>query len=375
MSPALEWLPRMFHRLWPALLATAIVACGCTTVPTKEFSTYQDTFAEARAAGQEVLLDYGASAKQLDERIAKRAAANPKPKERGQPFDPQAIAQKAAGVDHIAVRMKAWDVVARYNDLLSALAEGRSADELAAAADGLSTSLGSFPVAAISTSWAEIGGYLAPLKPLALEAVREKSRRDFIAAVGKGGPLITDKLIQLLRDDAKNFYQVKFGLNELEYQPAVDAVSEARNHFAMLANQFQAAPEIYVELSGLNAAIARLPVQRVGTSTVKALDGLTLKPVAGAAQISPEGLAQLRSLRADASALVDRASASDAELDAYQEVLTTYVGLLNQLEQSMRALEAAALQAQPGIPQAADLQRTVILLREAYITYKDMGKE
>ena len=105
-------------------------------------------------------------------------------------------------MDRVVVRMKAWDVVARYNDLLTALAEGRAADELAGAVDGLSSSLGSFPIAAVAVAWTEVSGYLAPLKPLALEAVRERSRRDFIAAVGKGGPLIADKFLKLLREDA-----------------------------------------------------------------------------------------------------------------------------------------------------------------------------
>jgi len=33
------------------------------------------------------------------------------------PFDPNAVSRNLAAVDHVLVRMKAWDVVARYNDL------------------------------------------------------------------------------------------------------------------------------------------------------------------------------------------------------------------------------------------------------------------
>ncbi len=68
-------------------------------------------------------------------------------------------------------------------------------------------------------------------------------------------------------------------------------------------------------------------------------------------------------------------AAKDAELNAYRDVLNAYLALLDQLEHSMRGLQAAAEQAQPGIPQAADLERTVILLREAYIAYKDKRKD
>ncbi len=363
-----------FRLLHPALVYSClavllVLGSGCTTVPSKEFATYKDTFNQARAAGEQVLLDHGAAASLVEE----RDRASPVPKARGEPFDPVMVAQETGRIDHIAVRMKAWDVVARYNDLLTALAEGKSADELAAAVDGLSNSLGTFPIAEVALSWTQVSGYLAPLKPLALEAVREQSRRKFVAAVAQGGPLITDKFITLLKEDTKYFYRVRWGLNTQEYEPVVDEVNEAGKRFVAVAKQFQQTPEVVSTLEALNASVSRLPAQKVGTATQPAMNPVTLKPpAAGAPPPTPEALVQLQSLQADAAALVAQALAKDAELDAYRQVLTHYVEMLNQLDQSMRALQLAAEQAQPAFPQAAELQRTVILLREAYIKYKDM---
>ena len=363
---------RAVARLLPAALAlSAILAAGCTTVPTREFATYKDTFTMARAAGEEVVLDYGATVAQVEDAKARRAAAKPMARKRGEPFDPAAVGRNAATVDHVLIRMKAWDVVARYNDLLTALAEGRAADELAGAVDGLSSSLSSFPIAAVAASWADVSGYLAPLKPLALEAVRERSRRDFIAAVAAGSPLITDKFLKLLKDDARDFYRLKSALNDLELDPIQDSANAAGRRLAALAESFQANRDVDDSLKQLNTDMGRLPLQSDGKPLVVPL-AITKH---GAGALTPEARAQIGSLTGEMKAQVSRMLAKDAELDAYREVLSAYVGLLNQLERSMRALQVAAEQAQPGIPQGADLERTVILLRQAYIAYKDKSKE
>jgi len=320
-----------------------------------------------------VLLDYGAAATEAEELAAKDAESQAKPKERGEAFDPLTAAKQTVTVDHIAVRMKAWDVVARYNDLLTALAEGKAADQLAAAVDGLSSSLGSFPIAEVALSWTQVSGYLAPLKPLALEAVREQSRRQFVAAVGKGAPLITDNFLKLLRDDAADFYRVRFGLNDREYRHLLTGVAEAGNSFADLCEQFQQTPEVSTILADLNNQVIKIPRRPGGAFAVKPV-APKVSPSSAAAP-TPEAIAQLTSLQADAAARVAQALAKDAELDAYRQVLTHYVDLLDKLEQSMRGLQIAAEQAQPAIPQGADLERTVILLRQAYIRYKDIGKE
>lgn len=94
--------------------------------------------------------------------------------------------------------------------------------------------------------------------------------------------------------------------------------------FVALAKAFQSAPEVWAELNRLNAQISRLPLERNDGSTIKAVENFALTPAAGAAPITPEGLAQLNSLVADASALVDSVG-TDAQLDTYREQMTAYV--------------------------------------------------
>jgi hypothetical protein len=352
-----------------ALLLAALTA-ACTTIPQREFATYRDTFTKARTAGETVVLDYGVAVAQFEEIKARRMAAKPEQRRRGAPFDPAAEAKKSAPVDHVLVRMQAWDVVARYNDLLTALAEGKPADELAAAVDGLSASLNNFPLKAIAASAAEVSGYLAPLRALALEAAREHSRRQFVEAVGKGAPLINDKFIVLLREDAADFYRVRAGLNDLEIAALAESANATGVQLGELAASFQASREADAAIAAFNADVEKLPVLAGGVRLVA-----PVKPAQrGTAALTPEAKAQLASLAQDGRAQLARVAATDDEINAYRQVLIAYLALLNELERSLRNLQLAAEQAQPAIPSAAELERAVILLREAYMAYQDKRK-
>lgn len=117
------------------VLASISTIISCTTVPTKEFATYKEAFSQARSAGEEVLFDYAAAVKEYEKEKAikakekqssKKSEETPGKIKRPRIYDPVAAASPAAEIDHIAVRMKAWDTVARYNDVLTGLAEGKS---------------------------------------------------------------------------------------------------------------------------------------------------------------------------------------------------------------------------------------------------------
>jgi hypothetical protein len=362
--------PASRRRAAAACLVAAIVAAGCTTIPGKEFASYKDTFAKARSAGETVVLDYGVAVSQFEEIKARRAAAKPEQKRRGAPFDPATEAKKSAPVDHLLVRMQAWDVVARYNDLLTALAEGKPAEDLAAAVDGLSASLNNFPLKAVAASAADVSGYLAPLKALALEAAREHSRRQFVEAVGKGAPLINDKFIVLLREDAADFYRVRAGLNDLEIAALAETANATGVRLGELAASFQASREADAAMAAFNSDVEKLPVLAGGVrlvAPVKVVPRGNLPP-------TPEARAQIAGLAQDGKAQLAKVAAKDDELNAYRQVLIAYLALLNELERSLRNLQVAAEQAQPAIPSAVELERAVILLREAYMAYQDKGK-
>jgi len=113
---------------------------ACTSVPIREFTSYRQVFADARAAGEQVLFDYSAAVKEYDlarkqlagepaESRASLTAENDLPPDAGSP----PAEGNAADLADVAVRIRAWDVVQRYNDFLLDLAEGKSAAQVSAA--------------------------------------------------------------------------------------------------------------------------------------------------------------------------------------------------------------------------------------------------
>ena len=135
----------MRYRIWLGIrffIASVFVVSmlsSCATIPTKEFASYKDAFKSARDSSEQVLVDYAAAKKEEDINKAD-AAVKELPRDIIRPtnFDPvQVASDDFKSVDAIEVRMKAWDVVARYNDALTLLAEGKSVQEVAAATEGL----------------------------------------------------------------------------------------------------------------------------------------------------------------------------------------------------------------------------------------------
>lgn len=351
---------------WRFTVALCVLAtmAACTTLPNKEFTGYKETFAQARSAGEQVLMDYGAAVSNYDDAVAQDEAANPSPRPRPVTFSAAQAQRQADHVDHIGVRMKAWEVVARYNDLLTALAEGNNVDALLSAVDGFSDSLGAFPVAAVKLASVQVQAYLAPLRPLAKEALREKSRRDFVAAVAKGAPYIEGNFLELLRADAEDFYRVRKGLNDLEYRPLLSDVRARAKRIGKLLPQTAKADELVEPVQKFNARLAALPLNTDGAAPVAPLE-LDVNVVG--TQASGAALEALE----EATTAADQALAKNEALHAYRDVLVAHVALLDQLGQSLAALRMAAEQAQPTIPHGDDLRRKVIMLREAYIAYKD----
>jgi len=353
---------RSLFQLGAALLVMSGLS-GCTTLPTAQFTTYKETFTQARAASEDVLIDYAVMRKRradLDRPSAQR--------KRLSNIDDTLSGSRIDHIDHVAVRMNAWTVVARYNDLLTALAEGKGADTLVGAVDGLTSSLSGFPTAAVAASAAEVTTFLAPLKPLLQEVYREKQRRQFLEAVAKGSDLIEGKFLNLLREDATSFYKAKYGLNELDFQPILDAISEQADLFDAALSGLDAADVTDHAIARFNAALDKLPRRSDGKPAVepsKRANGGTGTPTA--AQL--DGINRLIT---DTEELVARAVALDAELERYEQVLVRYGDLFRQLQGSLGALRAAAAETRPSLPRDENLQRSVILLREALAAYKDL---
>ncbi len=363
-----------FLNLLGAFLLSFLVAC--TTLPTQEFGAYKEAFAKARAAGEDVLLDYGKAKEQCDvlqcvgraSQSTKPSGSNPGGSMRPSISDITAVTRTSQRVDHVAIRFRAWEVVARYNDSLTALAEGRSAQELGAAVGGLVQSLDSFPVDAIKDAVGSLAPFLGPLRILMVEAERERARQLFLNAIEKEkeSNLINGEFIgHLLKADIEDFWKIRYGLNNLQYKPLLDRIFDLTERFGKLARRYQLTKDVNGQVGRINLASARLPRLPDGKQPVEDLaisQNTSIAP-------TPEVNEQLLAITSEIEELVEQALKKNAELVAYKQVLIEYSKLLDQTSGNINKLRAAAQAARPTFQPSGELLDAVVSLRQAFLKY------
>lgn len=271
-------------------------------------------------------------------------------------------------VDHVAVRFQAWEVVAKYNDALTRLAEGQSGQQVASAVGGLIQSLNDFPIDQIKGLATEISPFLAPLKVLVAEAEKERSKQEFLTVLARGAPLINGRFIQLLRDDTANFYNIKKGLNDFQYERMVDQVAHEVQRCKNLADAHGATEQMKSLINEINIALAKLPVAISGDPPVKKV---MYEGTPKAEPYTPLAHNALQQCKDNVNALVVRVLEKHAELGAYGEVLKAYLLLLGKISGSLNAVTEAAGNKTPMAPPSKELLSAFITLRQTFLNYKD----
>ena len=355
-------------------VAAVVLLSACTAVPTQQFSTYKETFAKAQAAGEEVLIDHAAARTKAVEFSASRRAARPMETERLTKVPQLSVSEAVKATDDVAVRMRAWNVVGRFNDAMTALAEGRSVAEVAKAADGVLQSLNAFPIDAVKELGADLVPFAGAIKGLLAAAEMEISKQAFLHALTNYGPVIRNSFIGLLRKDIDEFYQIRYLLNDREYRQIFFDIRNSVRQFRELAARFQATADVQAIVVATSSALATLPVSPERSAMVDEFKGVADalgKPPAGAAAADALAFDKLQRLRDEINDAVQRALAKNGELTRYGEVLVNYGVLLTRTERSLKAVEDAANNPSRSEPPSDELLKSVILLRQAFLKYRE----
>jgi hypothetical protein len=365
-------LPRLISRLLPPLLSLFVLG-ACTALPTQQFSTYRDTFAKAQAAGEDVLLDYAAARTRLADIDAARQSSRSTEPQRLSKVP--ASATTAQAVDHVTVRMRAWNVVARFNDALVAVGEGRSVTEVAAASDALLQSLNTFPIDAVKELGADLVPFAGTISAVLAAAEREVSRQAYLQALAKYSPVVREQFIGLLKKDVDDFYQVRFGLNDREYlQIVIDDIGGGIKRFRELAERSQYTPEVQAVAAAINGALGGLPASAEKTALVAEFRNVTAalaKAPAGAAAPDALTLDKLQRIRDEIVQDAQRGLAKNTELVPYGEVLSSYRTLLDRTARTLKAAEDSVTSGARREPPSDELLNAVVLLRQSYLKYRD----
>ncbi|UCD79164.1 MAG: hypothetical protein JSW26_27820 [Desulfobacterales bacterium] len=367
------------------LVIAVLTLLACTSVPTREFTSYRQAFADARAAGEQVLFDYSSAVKayELEKKLlAEKSSESTTPSaianDRTANFDPITSDADVAKPDDVTLRIRAWDTVQRYNDVLLSLAEGKSTAQISAAVDGLMQSLATFPLEDIAAAVSTVNPYVGVLKEVLTLAEFERSRRKFVAAVKKGAPIIGapiqesaaseeketfQSFLKLLRDDAKNFYNIRKGLNDLAYDRIVDEAAGLGRQYRILLLEYKSNNDLEKLTTEVNKQL-----QSISLSSIE----LTEEEKEQATNAyTPVIHNQLLQIRDQIGAKVNAARQKTGELTAYKTMSVAYVKLINQVSESLLALLTAVESDLKTTPPIRELLPVYIELRQAIYFYRD----
>ena len=201
-----------YRRRFCATLASFafLVSAGCASIPQTEFNTYRDAFDQARTAGQEVLLDVSVAEAECIQRALcaeKNASQDGKPSTAtpkvALPYQRtyQSISIAASG-ENIAIseRIRAFEVISRYNQILTDLAEGKSVAQVSKSANVLVEALTS--IVGLTPALGNLFSNLA----VAFEKAR--SREEFVRAIRAGEKPISN-IFAFLAADIPSYYEIR----------------------------------------------------------------------------------------------------------------------------------------------------------------------
>ena len=107
---------------FPVLICVLVLGtASCAEIPTAELTAYKQAFGSAKQSAETVIADYS-NALQEASVIAPGSADSPFPKV----FEPESFLSGDAGDTNVASRLRALEVSGQYNNVLVALAQGKS---------------------------------------------------------------------------------------------------------------------------------------------------------------------------------------------------------------------------------------------------------
>lgn len=209
------------------VIPTILLLAGCFHIPKREFSQYRQTFAQVHTTAGDILLDFDQALKKAKERQAAQEQGQDAPAVRPPyPADLKAFEAKRGGekLDDIEVRRRALQVITQYNDLLTQLAEGKSAQEVKSSASGLVNAVGKFVTIAGGSGVPGLSAIATIVSTLAELVEKARTRAEFSRAVREGRPVI-EKIIDALIEDRRDHYGLRFDLAQEERLLILDEIT------------------------------------------------------------------------------------------------------------------------------------------------------
>jgi len=378
-----RYLPVVLKRQIPNLICLARAAClmllggllvaGCTTIPQREFLAYREAFGEARTQSESVLADYAAARQTKTNRLAhekRKDLSAPPPTSLSASLGLTSFSARGstAGQDDLDARLRAWEIVGKYNEALLALVTGAKTSEVEGAVNGLLGSLKQFPIKEVVKLAGDVAPYAGVISDLLDIVQQEVEARHFRKAVLKAAPKM-DEFIGLLYKDAELFHKYRVALLDEEFDERQNDINGLVDRFRELVASHGWEPS-----KDVNALIKLVNGNRILAAGVQTFGAIST--VTNAQPVPP--LAQQQAERSDLHALataLDREAAAAraivAQQQTYHEMMGHYAALIREFELKLNELAAAAEKSKGQLPSIDQLQRVISNARLAHKIYTE----
>jgi hypothetical protein len=349
------------------IAAATFLGAGCTTIPQKKFAAYREAFQAARAQSETVLADFAAARiqkEQLKKPAAAAAPANSSLQSVAAISDFQIDPLKPAE-DAVQIRLAAWEVLAKYNEALAAVAAGVSQKEVEDSVNGFIGALKNFPINEVAKVGAEAAPYGAAISGIIQLIEVEVRARKFKDAVLKAEPPLR-AFNKLLQEDAVKIYEVRWSLYENAHAKSVNEIVGFADAFnaILISHDWKPAAPVNGEIKLFNSLAEVSPGFRI-FDDFKALND------AGnvAADRQEADLRDLRNIREKAAAKAGALRDNIRAAKAYHAMMTQYAALLRGFAEAQASLVEAAKSSSNQLPSSAQLQQLASNVRLAHQIY------
>ncbi|MCK5872712.1 MAG: hypothetical protein KAG26_07785, partial [Methylococcales bacterium] len=361
---------------------------ACAVVPEREFSDYRYVFKQVRDVGEKVILDY-ALAKKEQAQLKKNNTLQPP---RKNTFNSHQLTISNLPVQDVAVRLRAWGVMANYNEALTQLIAGKT---LQSKDQTVFNKLLHFSVDSIRETASGLSPIAAALDAIVTQVEKGLKRHQIVTSIQNISEIISAQLIVGMKKDSELFYKVRYSINNYHYQQLRVNISRHIGVFIQLANEIaplEQQERVNPLVETLNKRLQQIAVSSTGRGfepilldlpenlkkprkryyrrtkyqRQKALiEKITMKKINS--EKSRGVLLQLTVLKTQILMLLDEAEQQNVALEAYHEMLTAYIRLLNQMDLYLRVVQQAAMfgQSEP-LELGKNFEIALIKMRQAF---------
>lgn len=326
------------------LVALSALLAGCPGIPKQALDDYVNNFNLAKNTTQDIFLSGKVLAKKAND---------------GSATGNKEFQKREAALD---ARLKAIDVIGKYNDVLVSLASGTDPASVKGNFEGFLHGLDSFGVESLS-SFAGAAGPYGQVIAMAVSAIDDYLKKEkFVEAVEEAERPIQG-LIDILKKDADSLNTIQSRELAKQQVPIKNQVDTLRFSFSDAVNVFAKGTKIDKAVTDFNKMNASMQI------SPKKKPNILHKPAGGSPNAKPEDIGLLKLMVAQMEAQVSGYNQIGQQIEAYRKVISQYKETLEVTKKSFKNLNHAIQNKQRLAPM--EIGGTVLKLRQAYLEFQE----